>query len=100
MLGAHDPPLQLVGQLLDNLHVQFRCIGVDRRVAEQRGIEPASVDPSILRQVVLIALGLRASSEGGSTVCRTVNPLAMLVRSRGRGPSALARSPSRARVAC
>jgi len=41
MLRAHDPPLRLAGQLLGNLRVQFRCIGVDRRVAEQRGIEPA-----------------------------------------------------------
>jgi hypothetical protein len=34
----------------------------ERAVAEQHGIEPASVDRGILREVVLIEFGLRGSS--------------------------------------
>ncbi len=47
-LGADDPPLRLAGQQLDHLRVQFRRLGVDRRVAEQGWIERARVGHGIL----------------------------------------------------
>lgn len=47
-LGADDSPLRLAGQLLDHLRVQFRRLGVDRRVTKQGRIERAGVGYGIL----------------------------------------------------
>jgi hypothetical protein len=47
-LGAHDPPLRLAGQQLDQRRVQGRCFGVNCGLAEQGWIERTRVGHGIL----------------------------------------------------